>query len=165
MSENAQSPEKKWAKLVEQFSEEKLEFFLDTELIPTVKIPGDNFQQDWAVDSLRFNDFIVTRAFELYGAIPKSSEMDFLLSLFREECRVGGRRVSQEQEATIDKDVIVQGVVCVMNEKSEFNDKTAVLLTDLITKQAEGKFSKQETLPPFTNIFSRKLNRLIPVLL
>ncbi len=51
-----------------------------------------------------------------------------------------------------------------MNREPEFSNQTVILVKSLLEIQTEGRLSSSEAVPIFTNIFSRKLSRLIPVL-
>ncbi len=154
----------KWTEIYGQLQEDKVEFFLSTQLEPMVLIPGDGFQKEWPVDSQRFQDYLVTIYFEISeGRILKTIDRDFLMSQIREECRKGGRRLTAPDTIGTDEDVVVQAAVELMNQQEEFSAPTAVLVKKLRDIQAKGQISRDE-IPIFTNIFSRKLNRLIPVL-
>ena len=153
-----------WADIFQQLQEDNVELFLSTQLEPMVLIPGDGFQQEWAVDSQRFQDHLVTIYFEKSeGRILNSIHRDFFMSQIREECRKGGRRLTVPDTVDTDEDVIVQAAIELMNQQEEFSEPTAVLGKKLRDIQATGKISREE-IPIFTNTFSRKLNRLIPVL-
>ena len=154
----------KWTEIYGQLQEDKVEFFLSTQLEPMVLIPGDGFQKEWPVDSQRFQDYLVTIYFEISeGRILRTIDRDFLMSQIREECRKGGRRLTAPDTIDTDEDVVVQAAVELMNQQEEFSEPTAVLVKKLRDIQAKGQISRDE-IPIFTNIFSRKLNRLIPVL-
>lgn len=154
----------KWPGIYGQLQEDKVEFFLSTQLEPMVLIPGDGFQQEWPVDSQRFQDYLITLYFEISdGRILKNFDRDFLMSQIREECRKGGRRLTVPETVDTDDDVIVQAAVELMNQHEEFSAATAVLVKKLREIQDKGQICREE-IPIFTNIFSRKLNRLIPVL-
>lgn len=164
-SPKAQKPrEVRWNDIQEQLLKDKIEFFLNTHLEPTVLIPDDGFQTEWLVDSQRFQDLLIATYFEISnGGMLKSNERDFLLAQIREECREGGRRLTEPETEETDKDVIVQAVVALMNRDERFSDQTMALVKKLKEIQTEEKISTDE-IPIFTNIFSKKLNRLIPVL-
>lgn len=154
----------KWTDIFQQLQEDNVEFFLSTQLEPMVLIPGDGFQKEWPVDSQRFQDYLVTIYFECSeGGILNSIHRDFFMSQIREECRKGGRRLTVPDTVDTDEDVIVQAAIELMNQQGEFSAPTAVLSKKLRDIQASGKISRDE-IPIFTNTFSRKLNRLIPVL-
>ncbi len=153
-----------WAKIYKQLQEDKVEFFLNTQLEPTVLIPNDAFQTEWPVDSQRFQDLLVSMFFEIAKGILKSTDRDFLMVQIREECRKGGRRLTESEATETDEDVIVQAILALMNRESEFSNQTVILVKNLQEIQKEGRLSSSEGIPIFTNIFSRKLTRLIPVL-
>lgn len=153
------------AKLIERLrADEGVQFFLNSILEPTIHVPGDAFQKDWPVDSQRVSDLVVAAYYAENEAILSAGEREFILSQIREECRAGGRRASETEATQTEKDVIVQGVLYLMNQQPEFDDQTCVLLGKLRTNQLEGKTAQHEEIPAFTNIFSRRLRRLIPVL-
>jgi len=158
---------RKRSRLIEQLRDaEKLTFFLNSVLEPTVHISGDAFQKDWPVDSQRVTDLVTAVYYDQNETILSSAEREFILSQIREECRAGGRRASETEAPQADKDVIVQAVLYLMNEQPEpeFDDQTCVLLAKLRLIQIEAKTAQHEEIPAFTNIFSRRLRRLIPVL-
>jgi hypothetical protein len=169
MSENTdkkdEDKEVRRAKLIEQLRvEENVGFFLNSILEPTLHLPGDAFQKDWPVDSQRVSDLVVAAYYADNEAILSAGEREFILSQIREECRAGGRRASETEATQTEKDVIVQGVLYLMNQQPEFDDQTCVLLGKLRTNQLQGKTAQHEEIPAFTNIFSRRLRRLVPVL-
>ncbi|REJ67328.1 MAG: hypothetical protein DWQ31_11725 [Planctomycetota bacterium] len=142
-----------------------LEFFMNSRLEPTVRIPDDGFQQDWPADSMRFQDLALSVAYEANeDTLPKNSEMAFLHAQIREECRKGGRRLSQVEVAETESDAIVQGALCYLNNEIEFDGRTVELVEKLRALQDRGRLSAKDEIPVFTNIFSRRLRRLIPVL-
>ncbi len=154
----------KWSDIFRQLQEDKVEFFLSTQLEPMVLIPGDGFQQEWQVDSQRFQDYLITINYEVSeGEILKAIHRDFFMSQIREECRKGGRRLTVPDTVDTDEDVIVQAAIELMNQQGEFSAPTAVLVKKLREIQTKGQISRDE-IPIFTNTFSRKMNRLIPVL-
>ena len=160
-----------WSDIYIQLQEDKIEFFLNTQLEPMVMNPNDGFQTEWLVNSQRFQDLLMSMYFEISnGGILKSIERDFLMAQIREECRKGGRRLTEPETAEADEDVIVQAVLFLVNSLSKttvttvFNDRTVVLLQKLRSFQTDGSISFAEEISIFTNIFSRKLTRLVPVL-
>ena len=165
MSQKSKPRDARWTEIYTQLQVDKVEFFLNTQLEPTVRIPSDGFQTEWPVDSLRFQDLLVSMFYEISkGGILKSTDRDFLMAQIREECRKGGRELTEPEAEKTDEDVIVQTVVALMNRKSKFSDQTGVLCKELKEIQTANSLSHSEAIPTFTNIFSRKLNRLIPVL-
>jgi hypothetical protein len=165
MSQNSNSEETRLTNLVTQLRDDGCEFFLNSQLVPTVKIPDDAFQTEWPVDSQRVQDLLVSIHYEItYGQLLRSVERDFLLSQLREECRKGGRRFTEVEADETDKNVIVQGILCLMNKKDLFDDRTVVLLQTMTQFQSTGAIPVDGGIPVFANIFSRKLKRLIPVM-
>jgi hypothetical protein len=157
----------KGRRLIEVFSqmrEDGCEFFLSSQLCPNVKIPDDGFQQEWPADSQRIQDLVISLYYEMTGDRITTSERDFLMALLREECRKGGRRYTEAESQETDKDVIVQAVLYHMNENGSFAGRTVDLVKALCEAQKSGQISKVESIPEFTNIFSRRLRRLVPVL-
>ncbi len=154
----------RWKEIYTQLQEDKVQFFLNTELEPTVRIPTDGFRTEWPVDSQRFQDLLVSMFFEITEEILKSTDRDFLMAQIREECRKGGRELTEPEAAKTDEDVIVQTVVALMNRVEMYSGLTGVLCKELKKIQDANALSYSDGIPTFTNIFSRKLNRLIPVL-
>jgi hypothetical protein len=165
MSKKPKSNDAHWAVIYQQLKEDGVEFFVNSQLEPTVRIPTDGFQTEWPADSLRFQDHLVSVYYEISnGEILKASERDFLMAQIREECRKGGRRLTEPEATETENDVIVQATLALMNRVSEFSTPTVQLLDYLQKIQKEGCLATSEGIPIFTNIFSRKLSRLIPVL-
>ncbi len=161
---DAKPNDAKWSDIFRQLQEDKVEFFLSTQLEAMVFIPGDGFQQEWRVDSQRFQDYLITIYYEeSKRQILKTIHRDFLMSQIREECRKGGRRLTASDTVETDEDVIVQAAAELMNHHDQFLAPTASLVKTLRDIQAKGQISGDE-IPIFTNIFTRRLNRLIPVL-
>lgn len=163
-------------KLFRQLKEDKTQFFMNSRLEPTILIPSDGFRQEWPVSSQRVEDLLTTMHYEETGGQLKQAERDLLLALIREECRKGGRRLTEDEAESTEQDVIVQGIVALVNAAAlakkageadinpVFNGRTANLQELLTELQKKGQISAHEEIPIFTNIFARKLNRLIPVL-
>lgn len=165
MSAKSKHREARWAGIFQQLQEDQLEFFLNTQLEPTVLIPNDGFQTEWPVDSQRFRDLLTSMHYEIsQGEILKTVDREFLTAQIREECRKGGRRLTEPEAAETEQDVIVQAILSLMNRESRFSVQTAQLVKTLKKIQRDGGLSSTEEIPIFTNIFSRKLSRLIPVL-
>jgi hypothetical protein len=157
----------KGRQLIEVFSqmrEDGCEFFLSLKLRPTVEIPDDGFQQEWPADSQRIQDLVISLYYEMTGDRITTPERDFLMALLREECRKGGRRCIEAESQETDKDVIVQAVLYHMNKNGSFTGRTVDLVKVLREAQKSGQISEAESIPVFTNIFSRRLRRLVPVL-
>jgi hypothetical protein len=76
----------------------------------------------------------------------------------------GGRELTEPEAAKTDEDVIVQTVVTLINRAETFSGLTGLLSKELKKIQDADFLSSSEGIPTFTNIFSRKLNRPIPVL-
>ena len=163
----AEGTNAKGCRLIEVFSQMRddgCEFFVNSQLHPTVEIPDDGFQQDWAADSQRIQDLVISLYYEMTGERITSPEREFLMALLREECRKGGRRHSENEAEETDSDVIVQAVLFHMNSNGSFTGRTVDLVKALRETQKSGQISEAESIPVFTNIFSRRLRRLVPVL-
>lgn len=162
--------------VIAQLVKDGVEFFLNSQLSPTVLIPDDAFQKEWPADSQRVQDLLTKVHYEICNKaksevestepVPllRSTEREFLLSMIREECRDGGRRLTEVEAEETDQDPIVQAVLFHMNATKEIKGRTSVLLGTLRQYQNEGKVSQAEEIPVFANIFSRRLKRLIPTL-
>lgn len=158
------TPKSRWTEIYTQLQDDKIDFFLNTQLEPTVLIPSDGFQTEWPVDSQRFQDLLISIYFEITeGKLLPNVEREFLLAQIREECRRGGRHLTEVEAQETDKDAIVQAILSLMNRQEEFVGQTIVLVKELRGIQLRAVGSS-ESIPIFTNIFSRRLNRLIPVL-
>jgi hypothetical protein len=164
MSDTATTPSKRITDVFNQMKADGCEFFLNSRLKPTVKIPDDEFQTEWATDDQRVQDLLVSLHYELTGELLKPAERDFLLTQLREECRKGGRRFSEIEADETEKDVIVQAILCLMNRNIAFSGPMVLLQKRLGDLQATGALHYTDDIPVFTNIFSRKLRRLIPAL-
>jgi len=148
----------------EQMQKDGNEFFLNSQLRPTVKIPSDGFQKEWPIDSQRVQDLVISLYYEKTNERITTADREYLMALIREECRHGKRSHTEDEAEETDKDVIVQAVMCHMNKHKMFKDRTIVLLKHLQKIQRSNQTSFEEFIPVFTNIFSRRLRRLIPVL-
>ena len=148
--------------VVTQMRDDQYEFFLNSNNEPTIMVPDDGFQQDWSADSQRIKDLIQSIYYELTGNVIKSSDREFLMAQLREECRKGGRRLSQAEEAETDKDAIVQTMLSLFNNHEYFKGRTYDLLEKLRSIQDSGKIGYVDELPVFINVFSRRFRRLIP---
>lgn len=164
--------EARWTDIYTQLQEDQVDFFLNTHLEPTVLIPTDGFQTEWPVDSQRFKDLLASVFYEISnGGILKSNERDFLMAQIREECRKGGRRLTEPEAAETDQDLMVQAILYLVNSMpknamaSVFYGRTVLLQKRFEEFQKEGAIPCYPEIPTFTNIFSRRLARLVPVLL
>lgn len=165
MNQKSKPRDARWTEIYTQLQEDNVEFFLNTQLEPTVRIPSDGFQTEWPVDSQRFQDLLVSMFYEISkGGILKPTDRDFLMAQIREECRKGGRELTATEAAKTDEDVIVQTVIALVNRDQSFSGPMGVLCKKLKEIQDANSLFHSDAIPTFTNIFSRKLNRLIPVL-
>jgi hypothetical protein len=166
-SVEATTEETKESPLITVFSKmqtDKCEFFLSSQLCPTVKVLDDGFQQEWPADSQRIQDLVISMFYEETGDRITAAARDLLMALLREECRKGGRRYTEAESQETDSDVIVQAVLYHVNKNGSFTGRTVDLVKALREAQKSGHFSESESIPVFTNIFSRRLRRLVPVL-
>ncbi len=163
----AKSREKKLFinEMMQLMKDDNLEFFVNSQDEPTVHVPDDGFQQDWPADSARVRDWIVLNFYETSGGQQISTTTEaLLLAHIREECRKGGRRLSEAEAAETDQDIVVQAMICLINKQEKFQGLTYLLLQRLIDFEKTGALTKSEDLPRFVNIFSRRLRRQIPAL-
>lgn len=174
--------EPSWNLVFKQLQEDQVKFYLSTQLEPMASIPSDGFRTEWPVDGQRFQDLLISMFYERTGEILKSIERDFMMAQFREECRKGARQLTEEEATETDQDIIVQAVLFLINSSIKprasgdtagsvdmpvqpaFDDRTVVLLQKLRSFQRDGSIPCYQEIPIFTNIFSRKLTRLVPVL-
>lgn len=164
-SQNKDGPSvKQLFDVIEQLKREKCEFFVDSQNRPTICLPDDGFQQDWSVDSQRVNDHLMNLYLYHTHRILSGSDLGMLKSLLREECRKGGRRKSQVEDASLGQDPIIQGLIYLMNGEPVWCDRTAELQRKLIDLQNSPKISGLPAITPVTNFFVRKLKGLIPAL-
>lgn len=153
-----------WDRLVERLEMENVEYFLDSQLRPMVLLPKDGYRKEWPIDSQRFRDLLISLYFELHkGDFLKSAHLDFILAQLREEARNGGQRLTEEESVQTDRDVVVQAILSLMNGRQEFRGRTVELVKELRRIKESGTISFDD-IPVFTNIFVRRLNRLLPVL-
>jgi hypothetical protein len=162
--------------VIAQLVQDGVEFFLNSQLHPTVLIPDDAFQKEWPADGQRVQDLLTKVHYEISKdamtkigptePVPllRSTEREFLLSMIREECRLGGRRLTEVEAEETDQDPIVQALLYHLNDNEGFEGRTSALLGTLRKYQLENKVSQAEEIPVFANIFSRRLKRLIPTL-
>jgi len=154
-----------WQKVFVTLQEDGVEFFVNSDLEPMLHLPNDGFQQEWPVNSQRVQDLLVSMHFEVSGGdMLKPFEKDFLLSQIREECRKGGRRLTEVEAVQSEMNPIIQAILVLMNGQAKFSDRTFQLVKRLRDIQAAGTISLAEEISTFTNAFVRQLNRLIPVL-
>lgn len=148
----------------------KCEFFQNSDGVPMLRIREDNFQKEWQVDDPRVRDFLINSYFALNSeankelqCVLKPGEIEFLQVLIREECRSSGVRYSSAQDSKADSDPIVQGCVFIMNEIDGYDNKSSVLAASIRSLQ-QSRLIDKSPLPVLTNLFTRRLNRLVPTL-
>lgn len=155
---------RKLTDIIDLLKREKCEFFVDSLNRPTMHIPDDGFQQDWSVESQRVSDQLTSLFYFHTHRLLSGSELVFLKTIVREECRKGGRRKSQEEEETLERDPIFQGMSHLMNESVSWGGRTAELQKILNSLQESGKITNQLEITPVTNFFVRRVKSLIPAL-
>ncbi len=150
--------------VVQQMGKDGCEFFVNSDNQPTVMIANDGFQQDWSANHERVQDYIIALYYDLSeGRSLKSADLQLLMALLREECRNGERRLSQDEEAKTDGDVILQAVLLYLSVNERFEGPTGELLENLIVIENK-KLNFNSELPAFLNVFSRRLRRRISLL-
>jgi len=165
MTQKTKNREASWTAILQKLKQDKVEFVLSTQLEPTIVNPNDGFQKEWPVDSQRFQDLLISLFYEISGGeILKVNDREFLMAQIREECRKGKRTLTEPEAEKTDEDVIVQTVVELINQQEKFSDHTSVLAEKLREIRDRDSKSSSNGIPTFTNIFSRKLGRLIPAL-
>lgn len=150
--------------VVQQMGKDGCEFFVNSSNQPTVMIADDSFQQDWPANHERVQDYIIALYYDLSeGKSLKAADLQLLMSLLREECRNGERRLSQDEEAKTDGDVIVQAILLYLSTVDQFEGPTVELLEMLKLIEVK-KLNYTSEIPAFLNVFSRRLRRRIALL-
>jgi hypothetical protein len=153
------------AKTVKQLKEEGVQFLLNSLNQPTIFIPDDPFQQHWPADHERFLVHVSSVYNDLTDDYLKSGERDMLVDLFKAECYRGGRRMTTVEAEAIDKDPIVQAFIAFHNNEPEYSGLTATFLEKLSAPKIQNQLvPRTDSFPTLTMIFSRRVNRLRPVL-
>ena len=158
------SDETKTVSIVIEMRSQGHEFFLNSANEPTVRVPTDAFQQDWPADSERITDLMQLLYHELVDRLPSRQELTLSLAMLREECRNGGRRLSQAEVAERDGEPIIQAIHEFTNLNGEYHGRTAALLVMLRELHSNRCYHMGPGISPFIHVFSRKLRRLIPTL-
>ncbi len=148
--------------LVKHFRDEGCGFFVSPQLVPTIRLPDENHQSDWEVDSQRVRDRLVSTWIEKKKQVPTRSVQDLTLRMLREECRKEGRQHSEAESVQAEQDPIVRTLLALMNSAEHYEERTSELNTKL--RELELEHGEGGSITPFTSIFSRQLNRLVPVL-
>lgn len=150
--------------MVREMAKQEVEFFLNSANEPTVRMPTDPFQQEWPADSQRVIDHMQLLYHEVEKSLPSRAHLNLSMMMLREECRNGGRRLSQAEEAEKDNDPILQTLHEFTSSKCSYHGRTSILLSAL----RDIHFSRNDHIgtvfTPFIHVFSRKLRRLIPTL-
>ncbi|WP_143549255.1 hypothetical protein [Rhodopirellula bahusiensis] len=131
---------------------------------PTVNIQSDGFQQDWPANSERVKDLMIVLFHEAEGRMPSRQELGFAEAMLREECRIGGRRLSQAEQTDRDSDPIIQALHEFTSTFGEYSGRTEDLLSKLreLHSNRSNGFGAQITY--FVNVFGRRLRQLTPSL-
>ncbi|MEZ6142073.1 MAG: hypothetical protein R3B84_16025 [Zavarzinella sp.] len=151
--------------LIANLKELKLEFYVNTKNEPVVFLPDSPFEKYWPAVHDRVASYICTVYYDLSeGGHIKPSDFTALLYLLKEECYKGGRRLTEIESPEAEKEPIIQALLCYLNRYDSFEGMTATLLNKLSEQEIARKITGFENFPVLTNIFSRRLNRLKPVL-
>lgn len=158
--------ERSWQeKVVARLKDDGTEFALNSELVPIARIKEGGFQTEWEIDSQRFMDFLIaTCIFNEETKVWKPFEMQVLLALLREDCRRGGRSLTEVEAKKVEADPIVQTLLSLMETHEDYFNLTAKLLDKL--KEIEclrGSFSSK-AITCFVSAFGSQLRRLAPAL-
>jgi len=154
------------SKVTEKLIEEGKQFFLNSLLKPVVFIPDDPYQQYWEVTHERFLAHVSAAYHAMTKEYLKTAERDMLIELLKEECYKGGRRLTEVEAALVEKDSIIQAVLLYLsNIKEAFDGLTRDLLRELRKDFIQDRIVPPDPdFPVLTNIFSRRLNSLMPAL-
>ncbi len=153
------------AKVVKDLKENGALFFVNAKHEPVIYLPRTPFQRYWPAG----HDRVVSHVSSVYhdlsnGGYIKPTELAALLALLKEECYTGGRCLTELESPEVERDPIVQAVICFMSTTEVFDDMTATLLEKLRKTEIFRNVRGIEDFPILTNIFSRRLNRLTPAL-
>lgn len=145
--------------------EKKVEFFLNSKLEPMLRIHEDRHRQEWHVESRRVLDLLTVIFYEVtLGDLLKKREKELFLAQIREKCRQGEMRFTQSEAEEAEENPIVLAVLQFMNGREQFEGRTVELLEMLRETPCANNKSKRDEISEFTNIFGKRLKRLIPVL-
>lgn len=152
-------------KVIADAIEVGVQFLVNTKNEPVVFLPDTPFQQYWPAGHDRVESYLAVSYHDLSGGgYLKAGELAAIVALLKDECYKGGRRMTDIESPETEKDPIVQAVLYFMNGVELFDGMTATLLSKLNEPDIMRKVRGAEDFPILTNIFSRRLNRLTPIL-
>lgn len=142
-----------------------VQFFVNTKNEPVVFLPDTPFQQYWPAGHDRVESYLAAVYHDLSnGGYLKSAEQAAVVALLKDACYKGGRRFTELESPEAEKEPIIQALLHFLNNVESFDGMTATLLSKLNEPDIMRKVRGIEDFPILTNIFSRRLNRLTPVL-
>jgi hypothetical protein len=149
--------------LVKFLSENGYEFAMNADSKPiAVNLQDEYFH---LVDSQEFEDLLNLSWYDFFtGQFLQPNDLKLLMSLIREDCRKGGKYLTEVEIEENQEHPIVQLVLEFMCDAVSFDGTTARLRHELQSYAKRLNIYGDETISPFTTIFSRQLRRLIPVL-
>jgi len=142
-----------------------VQFFVNTKNEPVVFLPDTPFQQYWPGDHDRVESYLAAVYYDLSGGgYIKPAELVAVIALLKDACYKGGRRLTELESPEVEREPIIQALLCFMNGVESFDGMTATLLGKLNEPDVRRKIRGIEDFPILTNIFSRRLNRLTPAI-
>jgi hypothetical protein len=155
-----------WPELVRsRLRSDGVEFAVNSELVPIARITDDGFRTEWEINSERFMDYLIaTCMFDSELNVWTSNDMSVVTALLREDCRRGGRSVTEVEVRKIESDPIVQTLLSYMEGQDEFFHLTGTLLMKLKEIEGQHSFFSSKSITGFVSAFGCQLRRLIPVL-
>jgi hypothetical protein len=154
------------SEVIKQLIDDGKQFFVNSLLQPVVFVPDDAFRREWEVTHERFLAHVSAIYHSIGGDYLKHAERDMLIDLLKEECYKGGRRLTEVEAALIEKESIVEAVLLFLtNRKEDFDGLTRDLLAALREDFIQDRIVPPDpNFPVLCNIFSRRLNQLVPAL-
>lgn len=154
------------SKIIEKLIEEGIQFYMNSLLKPVVYIPDDPYQKYWEVGHERFHAHVSAAYHSLTKEYLRTADRDMLIEILKEECYKGGRRLTEVEAALVEKDSIIQAVLLYLSYgKDDFDGLTRDLLRELRKDFIQDRIVPPDPdFPVLTNIFSRRLNALVPAL-
>lgn len=142
-----------------------VQFFVNTKNEPVVFLPDNPFQQYWQAGHDRVESYLAAVYHDLSnGGYLKPAEQAAVICLLKDACYKGGRRFTELESPEAEKEPIIQALLYFINGVESFDGMTATLLSKLNEREIMRNVRGIEDFPILTNIFSRRLNRLTPVL-
>lgn len=152
-------------RVIEDLKNSGVQFFVNTLTEPVVFLPDSPFQQYWKADDDRVRSHLSAAYHDLSkGDYLKHGERDMVLDLLKAECYKGGRRLTEIEGPQTENDPIVQALIVFASETESFDGMTSLLLDKLREHSVQNRIQSDQDFPILTNIFSRRLNRLVPAL-